>query len=276
MYLRISDITISAGRIYNDYEVLHSRPVCVLGADVVANLFPASDPLGRTITIDGNQFEVIGVADPFGSIFGFSRDNFVMMPFNTYQKVYGGHQSLAVYISAKDADKLEETEQEVRNIMRVRRQVSFRDADDGFTIETTEVFVDLYGSATANIYLVSFIISGISLVVGGIVIMNIMLVSVVERTKEIGIRKAVGARRHNILMQFLVESVTISAIGGLLGIAIGYLMAYVIAVYTEFPLYIQVSSIVLGVSVSSIVGIVFGVYPAEEGCTSEPDRCVAI
>jgi len=267
---QISSINIDSGRTYSEYEASHSRAVCVVGQDIVTNLFPATDPLGKTITVDGNPFEIIGVAERYGSIFGFSRDNFVMIPFNTYQKIYGSHQSLAVYVSAKDPDQIAEVEQEVRNIMRTRRQKTFRDEDDGFSVETTEVFLDLYGSATANIYLVSFIVSGISLVVGGIVIMNIMLVSVTERTKEIGIRKAVGARRLDILAQFLIESITISALGGLLGIATGYSLAYLIAAYTEFPLFIQLWSVVLGVGVSSIVGIVFGVYPANRAARLDP------
>jgi putative ABC transport system permease protein len=267
---QISSINIDSGRTYSEYEAAHSRPVCVVGADIVTNLFPATDPLGKTITVDGNPFEIIGVTERYGSIFGFSRDNFVMIPFNTYQKIYGGHQSLSVYISAKNPDQIEEVEQEVRNIMRTRRQKTFRDADEGFSVETTEVFLDLYGSATANIYLVSFIVSGISLVVGGIVIMNIMLVSVTERTKEIGIRKAVGARRLDILSQFLIESITISALGGILGILTGYSLAYLIAAYTDFPLFIQIWSVVLGVGVSSIVGIVFGVYPANRAARLDP------
>src|SRR5882724_2887040 len=267
---QISSINIDSGRIFSEYEAVHSRPVCVVGADIVSNLFPATDPLGKSITVDGNSFEIIGVSERYGSIFGFSRDNFVMIPFNTYQKIYGGHQSLSVYISAKNPDQIEEDEQEVRNIMRTRRQKTFRDADEGFSVETTEVFLDLYGSATANIYLVSFIVSGISLVVGGIVIMNIMLVSVTERTKEIGIRKAVGAKRLDILAQFLIEAVTISALGGVLGIFTGYSLAYLIAAYTEFPLFIQVWSVVLGVGVSSIVGIAFGVYPANRAARLDP------
>src|SRR5262249_8639246 len=142
--------------------------------------------------------------------------------------------------------------------------------DDGFSIETSQIFIDLYSSATKNIYIVSFIISGISLIVGGIVIMNIMLVSVTERTREIGVRKAVGARRMDVLFQFLIEAVTISALGGIIGIVVGYGLAYMISVFTDFPLFIRAWSAVLGVTVSSAVGIIFGVYPANRAAQLDP------
>jgi putative ABC transport system permease protein len=154
--------------------------------------------------------------------------------------------------------------------MRNRRGKTFTDEDDGFALETQDVFLDLYGKATSNIYIVTIGVAAISLVVGGIVVMNIMLVSVTERTKEIGIRKAVGARRRDILMQFLIEAVTVTAMGGALGVLVGFGLAYVIALLIGFPLLMSVGSAVLGVCVSSIVGIISGLWPAWSAARLDP------
>ena len=175
-----------------------------------------------------------------------------------------------VFIQTQSADQLESAEDQVRSIMRNRRGKTFLDEDDGFALETQEVFLNLYSAATSNIYLVTIGVAAISLVVGGIVVMNIMLVSVTERTKEIGIRKAVGARRKDILTQFLIEAVMVTAIGGAFGVLTGFGTAWLIALAIGFPLLFSIWSAVLGVGVSSIVGVVSGLWPAWRAARLDP------
>ncbi|HEX8747295.1 MAG TPA: FtsX-like permease family protein, partial [Pyrinomonadaceae bacterium] len=247
--------------------------VCVIGTDLIDNLFAGAAPeqvLGQQIRISGRPFNIVGVVEPLGKIFGVSRDNVIYIPFETYQKIYGAHDSLIIFVQAQSTEQLETVEDQVRAIMRNRRGKTFNDEDDGFALETQDVFLDLYGKATSNIYIVTIGVAAISLVVGGIVVMNIMLVSVTERTKEIGIRKAVGATRRDILMQFLIEAVMVTAIGGALGVGLGFGLAYVIALLIGFPLLVSVSSAVLGVGVSSIVGIVSGLWPAWSAAKLDP------
>jgi putative ABC transport system permease protein len=210
------------------------------------------------------------VLEPLGSIFGFSRDNVVYIPYETYQRAYGARRSLVTFIQVHTTDQLEGAEDQVRTIMRNRRHTTGEVEDEGFALETQDVFLNLYGSATSNIYIVTIGVAAISLVVGGIVVMNIMLVSVTERTKEIGIRKAIGARRKDILTQFLIEAVTVTAIGGAIGVATGFGLAYVISALIGFPLLVSVASAVLGVGVSSVVGIVSGLWPAWRAAKLDP------
>ncbi|HEX8174532.1 MAG TPA: ABC transporter permease [Pyrinomonadaceae bacterium] len=271
--LDMDNRTIAAGRAWSDPEGAGASEVCVIGTDLVDNLFGGAAPeqvVGQQIRIAGRPFHIVGVVEPLGKIFGVSRDNVIYIPFETYQKIYGAHDSLIIFVQAQSAEQLEPVEDQVRTIMRNRRGKTFNDEDDGFALETQDVFLDLYGKATSNIYIVTIGVAAISLVVGGIVVMNIMLVSVTERTKEIGIRKAVGATRRDILMQFLIEAVTVTAIGGALGVGLGFGLAYVIALLIGFPLLVSVSSAVLGVGVSSIVGIVSGLWPAWSAAKLDP------
>ncbi|MBI4851354.1 MAG: ABC transporter permease [Acidobacteria bacterium] len=268
--INIEGLNFSIGRPFTEQEINTSAYVCVIGWDVVDNLFPGRDPLNKEIRIDDLPFKIIGVTERLGTIFGFSRDNYVMIPVSAYQKIYGTRSGVNILVAAQETELMDKTQEEIRQLLRARRHKTYRDEDDGFAIETSQIFLDLYSNATKNIYLVSFIISGISLVVGGIVVMNIMLVSVTERTREIGVRKALGARKFDILIQFLIEAVTISVLGGVLGIIIGYSVAYLISFYTGFPLFIRASSGILGVAVSSAVGIIFGVYPASRAAKLDP------
>jgi putative ABC transport system permease protein len=213
----------------------------------------------------------LGVLQPLGKIFGNSRDNIIYIPYSTYQKSFRTRDSLVVFIQTASADQLEETEDQVRTIMRNRRGRAFKDGeDDGFSVESSDVFIDLYGKATSNIYIVTYLVAGVSLFVGGIVVMNIMLVSVTERTKEIGIRKALGARRKDILTQFLIEAVTVTAVGGAIGVLTGFGLAYIISALIGFPLLISIASVLLGVGVSSLVGIVSGLWPAWRAARLHP------
>jgi len=270
----IDGVSIDAGRIWTDAEGVSGRQICVVGPDVLSNLFggaPADRVIGQEISIAGRPHQILGVLEPLGSIFGASRDNVVYIPYSTYQKAYGARDSIVVFIQVPTAGQLEAAEDQVRTIMSTRRGKIFGNSDDaGFALETQDVFLDLYGKATSNIYLVTIGVAAISLIVGGIVVMNIMLVSVTERTKEIGIRKALGARRKDILTQFLIEAVAVTAIGGAIGVGTGFGLAYVISALIGFPLLINVLSAVLGVGVSSVVGIISGLWPAWRAAKLDP------
>jgi putative ABC transport system permease protein len=269
----IDGVTIDAGRIWTDTEGASGHEVCVVGPDILKNVFadaPADRALGQELRIAGRPFTIIGVLEPLGSIFGFSRDNVIYIPYAAYQKAYGARRSLVVFIQVPEAEQLEVAEDQVRTIMINRRGRPAEDDDQGFALETQDVFLNLYGAATSNIYIVTIGVAAVSLVVGGIVVMNIMLVSVTERTKEIGIRKAIGARQKDILTQFLIEAVTVTAIGGAIGVATGFGLAYLISALIGFPLLISIASAVLGVGVSSVVGIISGLWPAWRAARLDP------
>ena len=270
----IDGVSIDAGRIWTDGEGQAGRAVAVAGPDLLKNLFgdaPADRAVGQEIRLAGRSYTVIGVLEPLGSIFGFSRDNVVYIPYSAYQQSFGARSSIVAFIQVPSAEQLEVAEDQVRTIMLNRRgKMLGDDGDEGFSLETQDVFLDLYGQATSNIYIVTIGVAAISLVVGGIVVMNIMLVSVTERTKEIGIRKAIGARRKDILAQFLIEAVTVTAIGGALGVVTGFGLAYIIASLIGFPLLVSVASAVLGVGVSSVVGIISGLWPAWRAAKLDP------
>jgi putative ABC transport system permease protein len=278
----VDGVTVDTGRLWSETESTSAHDICVVGPDVVVNMFPNQSPeqaIGQEIWVGGRPYRIIGVLTARGKIFGVSRDNQIYIPFATYKKNFGlniahgafnASGELVVFIQTPTASQLEGAEDQVRAIMRNRRGKTFRDEDDGFALETEDVFLNLYSSATSNIYLVTIGVAAISLVVGGIVVMNIMLVSVTERTKEIGIRKAVGARRKDILTQFLIEAVTVTAIGGVLGVLTGFGVAWLIALLIGFPLLFSVWSAVLGVSMSSIVGVISGLWPAWRAAKLDP------
>jgi len=270
----VDGVTIDAGRIWTEGEGDAGREICVVGPDILKNLFggaAADRAIGQEIRIAGRPYTIIGVLEPLGSIFGFSRDNVAYIPYSTYEKSFGARNSIVAFIQVASAEQLEVAEDQVRTIMRNRRGRVFSDkADEGFSLETQDVFLDLYGKATSNIYIVTIGVAAISLVVGGIVVMNIMLVSVTERTKEIGIRKAIGARRNDILTQFLIEAVTVTALGGALGVGTGFGLAYIISALIGFPLLLSAASAVLGVGVSSVVGIISGLWPAWRAARLDP------
>ena len=244
--------------------------VAVIGADIVKNVFADAPPetiIGRQLRVRGATVRVIGIVAPLGSILGVSRDNFILVPYNTSQKILPGRGSLVINVQVEDPAQLDNAKDQAAAVMRTRRgQIAIRtgdeeEFDEGFTIESADVFVGLYSDATSNIYLVTIGVSAISLIVGGIVVMNIMLVSVAERTKEIGLRMAVGARRSDIMRQFLTEAVVIAAAGGVIGLFLGFGLANLISLLIGFPTLINVTSVVLGIGVSSAVGVISGLYP---------------
>jgi putative ABC transport system permease protein len=278
---QVDGVSIDAGRFWGESEGESGHEIAVIGADIVTNLFPNHSPdqvIGQQLWAGGHVYQIVGVLQPLGKILGFSRDNVIYIPFATYKKNFGlniskgpfSQSSMVILIQTQNAQQLEATEDQVRAIMRNRRGRTFKDEDDGFALETQDVFLNLYSSATSNIYLVTIGVAAISLVVGGIVVMNIMLVSVTERTKEIGIRKAVGARQTDIRTQFLIEAVMVTAIGGAIGVLTGFGTAWIIALLIGFPLLISIWSAVLGVGVSSIVGVISGLWPAWRASRLDP------
>jgi len=277
----VDGVSIDAGRFWTESESNEAHEVAVVGADIVTNLFPNQSPdqvIGQDVWAGGRLYQIVGVLQPLGKILGISRDNVIYIPFATYKKNFGlniargpfSQSALVVLIQTQSAAELEATEDQVRAIMRNRRGRTFKDEDDGFALETQDVFLKLYSSATSNIYLVTIGVAAISLVVGGIVVMNIMLVSVTERTKEIGIRKAVGARQKDIRTQFLIEAVMVTAIGGIFGVLTGFGVAWLIALLIGFPLLFSIGSAVLGVGMSSFVGVVSGLWPAWRAARLDP------
>lgn len=275
----IEAISLDAGRFWSSAESESAQYVAVIGSDIVKNAFGEADPetvIGKEIRVRGALLRVIGVASPLGSFLGVSRDNFVLMPYRTAMKILPSRQSLVVSFQVANAADLETAKDQVATVMRGRRQkiITYNNGvaeeDDGFTIESADVFLGLYAQATDNIYLVTIGVSAISLVVGGIVVMNIMLVSVAERKKEIGLRMAVGARRIDILRQFLIETVVLTLGGGVFGIVSGFLLAKLISVAIGFPMLISPTSVLLGIGVSSAVGIISGLYPAWRASSLSP------
>ena len=260
---------LQTGRFLTEYDVEHARNVCVIGSDIVDNLFPFVDPIGKTLIIDDRAFEVIGVGVKQGSVLGQSQDNWAMIPLSLHQKMYGARRSINIYAKAKDEPHLAAAESEVRLTLRARRHLSYNAKDD-FALNTNDNFLQIWANISRAFFAVTIGIASISLVVGGIVVMNIMLVSVTERTREIGIRKATGARRHDILIQFLVESSTLALVGGIIGVLLGASIALAISWFTPLPASIKWWAVFLGLSVSTTVGLFFGIYPATKAANLDP------
>jgi len=246
-----------------------SRYVCIIGADVAEKLFPHIDPLGKWIKIGPHNFRVIGLGIKKGKILGMSQDNYVRIPITTFQKIYGSRRSISINVHTSSQEQMVKAQEEVRTILRSRRHRSFNQPDD-FSFMSSDTFIQFYKGATTSIYFAMIAISSIALIVGGIVVMNIMLVSVTERTKEIGIRMAVGARRLDILFQFLIESASLSATGGIIGIILGFIIAKIVSAATSMPSALDPTSIIIAILVSASVGIFFGLYPASKASRLNP------
>jgi putative ABC transport system permease protein len=268
-YPYLSTFEIARGRHLSPLEIDRARPVAVIGEDVSMELFPTNDPLDGTIRIRGRHFEVIGVAKPQGTTFGVTQDNFVVIPLAAWQKIFSRRESVSISIKAGNPDDIQASIDEARMIMRARHNLRPSEPDD-FGFMTTQELLDLYRKITTGIYSALIGLVAISLVIGGIVVMNIMLVAVTERTREIGIRKAIGARASDILRQFLTEAVILSAFGGLIGVALGFGIAVLISQVTPLPYALRWWSIALGIGVSSLVGIVSGLYPAAKAARLDP------
>ncbi|HQH46866.1 MAG TPA: ABC transporter permease, partial [Candidatus Aminicenantes bacterium] len=258
-----SVIELESGRHLLQEEEDRSRFSAVIGSDVAEKLFPRLDPVGRTIKVGADRFRIVGVGKKLGKILGMSRDNYVRVPITTFLKTFGSRRSLSINIHTSSPEAMARAQDEVRTILRSKRKLSY-DKPDDFSFQTSETFIQFYKTATNGIYFAMIGIASIALLVGGIVVMNIMLVAVTERTKEIGIRMAIGARRKDILVQFLIESSAIAGIGGLIGIVLGVAAAKIISAATSLPSTVDPGSVIAGIVMSTTLGLFFGIYPANK------------
>ncbi len=257
------------GRFFTEMEVYRARPVCVIGQNVREELFKGRDPLGKRIKINGHPHRIVGVLKKMGSFFGFNLDNQVIIPYTTFQGISSHHRGISIAFRTDDPLLLDNLRDEIRGEMRKIRKLPPAE-NDNFAINQQTMLTDFYNKLTGTSYLVVFIIAAISLIVGGIGIMNIMLVSVTERTKEIGIRKAIGATRRNIIMQFLSESVAISSLGGIIGIVAGVLIAQLLLHKIKLDASVTLTTILIGYGFSAFVGIISGLYPAVRASKLHP------
>jgi len=264
-----SVLELERGRHIQKDDEDHSRYVCVIGADITEKLFPYLDPLGRWIKVGNQNFHVVGIGKKLGKVLGFSQDNFVRLPITTFLKIYGSRRSININIHTASQEMMHDAQEEVRTILRSARKVTF-DKPDDFSFRTSETFIQFYKNATSGIYFAMIGIASIALLVGGIVVMNIMLVSVTERTKEIGVRMAIGARRRDILFQFLIESATIAGIGGLMGIVCGLILAKGVSALTPLPSVVDPFSVLMAIVMSTSLGLFFGIYPANKAAKLDP------
>jgi putative ABC transport system permease protein len=266
----LQNLDIEEGRGFTSTDEEHASPVAIIGTDIRDNLFPGVDPLGQELRVDGEPYTVIGVVEKQGSTFGQSQDNFVGVPLTAFMKTYGAAKSVTIYIKAGSAGPvLQEAGDEVRVLMRSKRHDA-PGKPDSFELDVNNTLVGFFSVITGIFGAVAGAVAMIALVVGGIVIMNMMLVSVSERTREIGIRKALGARGKDITLQFLVESGAMAMMGGFFGVLIGLAVAEIVTLALGFPSTVTIWSVIAGLVMATAVGIFFGVYPAWKAASLDP------
>jgi putative ABC transport system permease protein len=268
-YSDFSTFSAERGRMMSAVEVERGQQVALLGYGLADRLFGDIDPIEKTIKIAGINFRVVGVSEQKGSFFGNSQDNFAVVPLGAYQRLFGARQSLSLMVKPISTDRMSEAMDDATVALRVSRHLK-PSAPNNFGILTSDTILDLYRQVTSGIFLVLVGIVALSLVVGGIVIMNIMLMVVSERTREIGLRKALGAKRKDIMSQVLTESITLSTLGGLIGILLGSLAASLIAALTPLPARLEMWSVVLGIGITAAVGLFFGAWPAHRAASLDP------
>ncbi|HEY2153932.1 MAG TPA: ABC transporter permease [Vicinamibacterales bacterium] len=269
-YVDFSTFDAERGRLMSPTEVETARPVTVVGWRTADRMFGTDvDPIDKTIQIEGIHFKVVGVSAKRGSLLGQSQDEFAVIPLGQFQKMFGSRRQLSLTVKPRDVGQMSQAIDEATLALRISRRLKPKQSDN-FGIFTSDTILDIYHSATSGIFAVLIGVVALSLVVGGIVIMNIMLMVVTERTREIGLRKALGARRSDILTQILSESVVLSIFGGLIGTLLGAGIAATIAALTPIPAAIEVWSVGLGVGITALVGLFFGIYPAMQAARLEP------
>ena len=271
----ISDVEPADGRFISELEDERRAPVAVIGNDLKEQFFRNANPIGKTVVVEGRPFEVVGVAKTKGSVFGNSKDNFVMMPAETYFKNYGSRSGIEFDGMAADHSVLQQAQDEVRVLLRAYRHLRPKD-DDNFGMVSSDSLVNVWEQLTGAIAATAIGVVSVFMIVGGVVIMNIMLAVVTERTHEIGIRKSVGARRVDILSQFLVESAMLSASGGVIGIMIAWVVAILVKSLTPVPMHIPISAVIVGVTLSAAVGLFFGIYPARRAAGLDPIEALRV
>jgi putative ABC transport system permease protein len=257
------------GRMMSPSEVDRSQPVTIIGYDVADKLFGDVNPLDKVVRIAGIPFRIVGVSEKKGSVFGNSQDNFAVIPLGAFQKLFGARQSLTLTVKPKSPEIMNAAKEDAILALRVSRRLKPK-APDNFGLFTSDTLLDFYHQATNGIFAVLVGVVALSLVVGGIVIMNIMLMVVTERTREIGLRKALGAKRRDIMSQVLTESVTLSTFGGMVGISLGFLAALGISRFSPLPAKLEVWSVILGIGITAGVGLFFGAYPAARAARLDP------
>jgi putative ABC transport system permease protein len=262
--------TVEHGRYFNAAEDQHGSLVCLIGSRIAADLFSGLDPLERTLRLGNSEFRVIGVFESLGSILGQDQDSFAVIPMGAFQRIMGARRSVTIEVKAAGAGVVfDRAVDEVRFLLRARRHIGPGEAET-FFVATASSYISLWQSISSAFFAVFLMVSAISAIVGGIVIMNVMLVSVTERTKEIGIRRAAGATQRDILRQFLTESVLQCLIGGFFGISFGFAAALALNTFTPFPAAVQSWVALLGVILSTIIGLFFGIYPATRAARLDP------
>ena len=268
-YETVHDSFVQRGRFINSTDVNRGSRVAVIGIEVAETLFPHVDPVEKEISLDGFHFRVIGVMERKGKFLGLNRDNMILIPLGSFQRRDPQFNFLVADVKAASPALMETAVEEVRETLRRERKLRFS-AKDTFAIFSQDTLTNLYNQLTGGIYLVMIAISSIGLVVGGVGVMNIMLVSVTERTREIGVRKALGARRKDILWQFLTEAMTLTGVGGILGIGIGGLVAWLVNAFSPFPAVVQPAWVMIAFLTSLAVGLGFGLWPAAKAARLDP------
>jgi putative ABC transport system permease protein len=268
-YTHFSTFNAELGRPISPTEVDRDRPVTILGFDTAEQLFGAVDPIGKPIRIGSTQFRVAGVSEKKGSIFGESQDEFAVIPIGLFRKMFGSRMSLQILVKPRSPEVVKAAMDDATVALRIERRLRPSEPDN-FGIFSSDSLLALYHTATNGIFAVLVGVVALSLVVGGIVIMNIMLMVVSERTREIGLRKALGARRRDIVWQILTESVTLSTFGGMVGVGLGFLLAMAISSATPLPAAVQIWSVLMGIGITALVGLFFGMYPAMRAASLDP------
>jgi len=272
-YEIVNSAYVENGRFLKDNDIKYRAFVCVIGQDVAKNLFPGIDPVGKLISVNGDKFTVIGVMEKRKTIMGEGENNFILISYGAFEKIHPGELALWLACKAKGPEVMQQAIDQVTDLMRRRHGLKYSDEND-FAVFTQENMMEMWEQLTQAVWLAMIIISSIGLLVGGVGVMNIMLVSVTERTREIGIRKAVGAKRSSILWQFLIEAAVLSGVGGVLGIIIGILLSQFIAAVSPLPAAVSIPWVIIGFTFSVAVALIFGLYPAARASRLDPIECL--